>query len=77
MSNEKIYLSKLIRMKEEENFAEEREVLTHFENLKTGLINALKKGVFQNFDETTEIKISIAVIQNYLEKTFVGVEFDK
>ena len=59
------------------NFKNENEILRHFENLKTGLLKALKSGVFQNFDETTQMKISIAVIQNYIEKSFVGVEFDK
>jgi hypothetical protein len=64
-------------MNEEENLKYEKEILTHFENLKTGLVKALRKGVFQNFDETTEIKTSIAIIQNYIEQSFVGVAFDK
>ena len=53
-----------IDMNEEEGLKHEREILTHFENLKAGLLKALRKGVFQNFDETTEIKTSIAAIQN-------------
>lgn len=64
-------------MREEQNFKNEDEILRHFENLKTGLLKALKSGVFQNFDETTQMKISITVIQNYIEKSFVGIEFDK
>jgi hypothetical protein len=64
-------------MKEEESLKDEREILRHFENLKTGLLKALQMGVFKNFEETAQIKISIAFIQNYIEKTFVGVEFDK
>jgi hypothetical protein len=62
-------------MNEEESLKCEKEILRHFENLKAGLIKALKMGVFQNFDETSQMKISIAVIQNYIEKSFVGVEF--
>jgi hypothetical protein len=62
-------------MNEEESLKYEKEILRHFENLKAGLIKALKMGVFQNFDETSQMKISIAVIQNYIEKSFVGVEF--
>jgi len=77
MLKQSIDLSKLILMNEEENLKYEKEILTHFENLKTGLVKALRKGVFQNFDETTEIKTSIAIIQNYIEQSFVGVAFDK
>lgn len=61
----------------DDSLKKEKEVLDHFENLKAGLLKALKKGVFQNFDEAAQMKISIAVIQNYLEQSFVGVEFDK
>ena len=64
-------------MNEDENLKYEKEILMHFENLKTGLVKALRKGVFQNFDETAQIKISIAVIQKYIEESFVGAEFDK
>ena len=64
-------------MRKEQNFKNEDEILRHFENLKTRLLKALKSGVFQNFDETTQMKISIAVIQKYIEESFVGVEFDK
>jgi hypothetical protein len=64
-------------MNDEEISKNEKEILRHFENLKAGLVKALKMGVFQNFDEAAQMKISIAVIQNYIEKSFVGVEFDK
>jgi hypothetical protein len=64
-------------MNEEESLKEEKEVLRHFENLKAGLLKALRTGVFQNFDETAQIKISITVIENYIEQSFVGVAFDK
>ena len=66
-----------LKLNEKEIFKNENEILNHFENLRTGLLKALKMGVFQNFDETTQMKISITVIQNYIEKSFVGVEFDK
>jgi len=77
MLKQNIDLSKLILMTGEENLKYEKEILRHFENLKTGLLKALRKGVFQNFDETTEIKTSIAAIENYIEQSFVGVAFDK
>jgi hypothetical protein len=64
-------------MNDDEISKNEKEILRHFENLKAGLVKALKMGVFQNFDEAAQMKISIAVIQNYIEKSFVGVEFDK
>ena len=64
-------------MNEEESLKNEREILSHFENLKAALLKALRMGAFQNFDETTEIKTSIAIIQNYIEQSFVGVAFDK
>ena len=64
-------------MNDDEISKNEKEILRHFENLKAGLVKALKMGVFQNFDEAAQMKISIAVIQNYIEKSFIGVEFDK
>ena len=64
-------------MNEEESLKEEKEILGHFENLRAGLLKALRMGVFQNFDETAQIKISINVIENYIEQSFVGVGFDK
>jgi hypothetical protein len=64
-------------MNEEESFKNEKEILSHFENLKTGLLKALRTGVFQNFDEATQMKISIAVVQKYIEESLVGTEFDK
>jgi len=67
----------IVVMNDEEISRNEKEILRHFENLKAGLLKALKMGVFQNFDETAQMKISIAVIENFIEKSFVGVEFDK
>jgi len=64
-------------MNEDGSFRSEKELLEHFENLKAGLVRALKAGVFQNFDEATQIKISIAVVQKYIEESFIGVAFDK
>ncbi len=64
-------------MNDEESLKYEKEILKHFENLKAGLLKALRMGVFQNFEETAQIKISITALQNYLEQSFVGVEFDK
>ena len=62
---------------DDESLRYEKELLQHFENLKAGLLKALRMGVFQNFEETAQIKISITALQNYLEQSFVGVEFDK
>jgi hypothetical protein len=64
-------------MNDEKSFKSEKEILDHFENLKAGLLKALRMGVFQDFEETAQIKVSIAVLQNYLEQSFVGAEFDK
>jgi hypothetical protein len=64
-------------MNEEESLKEEKELLRHYENLKAGLLKALRMGVFQNFDEAAQIKISITIIENYIEQSFVGVGFDK
>ena len=64
-------------MNDDESLRYEKELLQHFENLKAGLLKALRMGVFQNFEETAQIKISITALQNYLEQSFVGVEFDK
>jgi hypothetical protein len=64
-------------MNDEESFRYEKEILDHFENLKAGLLKALRMGVFQNFEEAAQIKISITALQNYIEQSFVGVEFDK
>jgi hypothetical protein len=64
-------------MNDEESFRYEKEILDHFENLKAGLLTALRMGVFQNFEEAAQIKISITALQNYIEQSFVGVEFDK
>jgi hypothetical protein len=64
-------------MNDEESFKSEKEILDHFENLKAGLLKALRMGVFQDFEETAQIKVSIAALQNYLEQSFVGAEFDK
>ena len=64
-------------MNEEESFRYEKETLDHFENLKAALLKALRMGVFQNFEETAQIKISLAALQNYIEQSFAGVEFDK
>ena len=67
----------IVVMNDEEISRNEKEILRHFENLKAGLLKALKMGVFQTFDETAQMKISITVIENFIEKGFVGVEFDK
>ena len=64
-------------MNDEESFRYEKEILDHFENLKAGLLKALRMGAFQNFEEVAQIKISITALQNYIEQSFVGVEFDK
>ena len=64
-------------MNEEESLKEEKELLRHYENLKAALLKALRMGVFQNFDEAAQIKISITIIENYIEQSFVGVGFDK
>jgi len=45
--------------------------------LKAALLKALRMGVFQSFEETAQIKISLAALQNYIEQSLVGVEFDK
>ena len=67
----------IVVMNDEEISKNEKEILRHFENLKAGLLKALKMGVFQNFEETAQIKISLAALQNYIEQSLVGVEFDK
>jgi len=64
-------------MNQEEGFRDEKETLDHFENLKAALLKALRMGVFQSFEETAQIKISLAALQNYIEQSLVGVEFDK
>jgi len=64
-------------MNEEESLKNEREILSHFENLKAALLKALRMGAFQNFDETSQIKVSITVIQKYIEESLIGAEFDK
>jgi len=43
-------------MNEEESLKNEREILSHFENLKAALLKALRMGAFQNFDETSQKK---------------------
>ena len=45
--------------------------------MKAALLKALRMGVFQSFEETAQIKISLAALQNYIEQSLVGVEFDK
>ena len=69
--------TQLIAMNEEESFRYEKEILDHFENLKAALLKALTMGVFQNFEETAQVKTSITALQNYLEQSFIGLEFDK
>jgi len=49
-------------MNQEEGFRDEKETLDHFENLKAALLKALRMGVFQNFEETAQIKISLAAL---------------
>jgi hypothetical protein len=58
-------------MNEEESLKNEREILSHFENLKAALLKALRMGAFQNFDETSQIKVSITVFRNTLKKVLL------